>query len=87
MKVEFAFGLVAYKPILFSKPTQLNYVEVVVKLGLQQLFQGNYSQGNTSSAACFNTEEAAATQFLLSQDFDAFEDDCSDGLCVDIDGN
>ena len=23
---------------------------------------------------------------MLSQDFDAFEDDCSDGVCQDIDG-
>merc|ERR1712168_1191360 len=47
---------------------------------------GSYSQHNTSSARCFNEQEAYTIKLLLSEDFDAFEDDCSDGVCLDIDG-
>ena len=31
-------------------------------------------------------EEASTIQYMLSQDFDAFEEDCSDAVCRDIDG-
>ena len=33
-----------------------------------------------------NQEAASAIQFLQSKDFAAFEEDCSDGLCEDLDG-
>ena len=39
-----------------------------------------------TEAACFNEMTNSAIQLMLSQDFDAFEDDCSDGVCQDIDG-
>ena len=41
---------------------------------------------NTSAASCMNQEAEGAIQFMLSKDFDAFEDDCSDGICLDSDG-
>ena len=39
-----------------------------------------------SSAVCFAEEAASAIKYMLSQDFDAFEEDCSDAVCKDIDG-
>ena len=41
---------------------------------------------NVSSAVCFAEEAASAIKYMLSQDFDAFEEDCSDAVCKDIDG-
>ena len=40
----------------------------------------------TTEAACFNERTNSEIQLMLSKDFDAFEDDCSDGVCQDIDG-
>ena len=42
---------------------------------------------NLPVAKCMNEEAAATIQFLMSKDYNAFEDDCSDGMCEDIDGN
>ena len=44
------------------------------------------TQQMTTKAPCFNKMMNSAIQLMLIQDFDAFEDDCSDGVCQDIDG-
>ena len=41
---------------------------------------------NTSAASCINQEAASAIEFMISKDFDAFQDNCEDGVCEDIDG-
>ena len=55
----------------------MNYWPILMLPNTQQM---------TTEATCFNEMTASAIQLMLSEDWDALEDDCSDGVCHDIDG-